>query len=130
VIGMPSLEAFWNVHSREGWYQISIYTHTCMVMYINDKYFHKILDIKSVCLVRVPSSSYHVIGDIIISFVLLACRTYQNIRWVYCNSNSQVEVRVHKTHYPSWEIDSYCWGNYNQSSPRCTFSCSPSILLI
>ena len=106
------------------------YTHTCMVMYMNDKCFHKIPDFKSVYLVRVPSSWYHVIGDIIISSVLLVCRTYQNIRWVYCDSYSQVEVRVHKTHYPSSEIDSYCWGNDNQSSPRCTYSCSPSVLPI
>ena len=78
--------------------------------YMNDKYCHKVLDIESVCLVRVPSSWYHVTGDIIISFVLFVCRTYQNIPWVHCNYYSQVGVRVQKTHYSSREIDTIVFG--------------------
>jgi len=54
-------------------------------------------------MVRVPSSWYDVIGDIIILFVLFVCWTYQNILWVHRDSYSRREVRVHKTHYPSWD---------------------------
>jgi hypothetical protein len=76
---------------------------------MNDKYFHKVLDIESVFAAR-ASSWYHVIGDIIILSVLFVCRTYQNIPWVHCDSYSQREVRVHKTHYPSWETDNLIVG--------------------
>ena len=72
---------------------------------MNDKYYPKVLDIQSVCLVRVPLSSFHVIGDTIISSILSVCRTYQNILCVHCDSSSQRQVRVQKTHYPIWEID-------------------------
>ena len=72
---------------------------------MNDKYYPKVLDIQSVCWVRVPSSNFRVIGDIMISSILFVRWIYQNILRVHCDSSSQREVRVRKTHYPVWEID-------------------------
>ena len=60
---------------------------------------------QSVCLVRVPSSSFRGTGDIIISSILFVCRMYPNILHMHCDSSSESEVRVQKTHYPIWEID-------------------------
>jgi len=64
---------------------------------MSDKYYPKVLDIQCVCWVHVPSSSFHVIGDIIISSIIFVCWMYQNILLMHCDSSSQREVRVQKT---------------------------------
>ena len=56
---------------------------------------------------------FMLLGDIIISSTLFVCRTCQNIRCVCYDSYSQREVRVHKTHCPSWERILLLWGNAN-----------------
>jgi hypothetical protein len=66
---------------------------------MNDKYLPEVLDIQSVCLVRVPSSRFRVIGDIIISSVLFVCRTYKKysvraLRFLFTKRSARAENQL------------------------------------